>query len=529
MISVEKAQQLLGNMQEGEVYDLEKEYGYEKPKTQPKRASVAPTRPSLHPEDTDFMDPVERRLRADQARVKAAWSAHNAKKDTNESRMSELDAEYEDYKKLSPREFFNMYRITKQAWLAKYKSMLPQQPTVEAQEVDVNVVVGKLYDFIDRAEDVIKNADFDNQVQKATIVRDRAVKALNMIKQGGNTPEAASAAFRYMQTGEQGVAEADKKKEDELEPQIKDVALQRAISRAKADFPTAGSGIEALSKDFMRSQDQDQQAFDQLRQAERKQDQMLGQIAKIDQEQEKEINDLDNQNSTLASRLQQLQNVNGELEKKLAAMSGRRAEKKSKTDTAPTVAPAASEPELIKPTTKKATKTKSAAPKSSMKSTAAQLAAPKADPMAAMTNRITKGDSSVIDKVSGQSALPFEPSDNVLEPVIPQRQQNPRFAAARANASDTAFRAPTPAEMPSDVQKNATKYADSMAGSRLQQLAKDELGVQEDNDKEAKYSDNYQDMVARVGQKAREQEKSKPVDIKDLARRLAAIEASRKD
>jgi hypothetical protein len=30
-----------------------------------------------------------------------------------------------------------------------------------------------------------------------------------MIKQGGNTPESASAAFKYMQTGEQGVAEGE--------------------------------------------------------------------------------------------------------------------------------------------------------------------------------------------------------------------------------------------------------------------------------------------------------------------------------
>jgi hypothetical protein len=38
-----------------------------------------------------------------------------------ESHMSELDAEYQDYKKLSPREFFNMYRVTKQQWFEKYK------------------------------------------------------------------------------------------------------------------------------------------------------------------------------------------------------------------------------------------------------------------------------------------------------------------------------------------------------------------------------------------------------------------------
>jgi len=295
--------------------------------------------------------------------------------------------------------------------------------------------------------------------------------------------------------GDQGVAESDKKKEDGIEPQIRDVALQRAISRAKADFPTAGTGIEALAKDFMRSQDQDQKSFDQMRQTERKQDQMLGQIAKIDQEQEKEINDLDNQNSTLASRLQQLQNVNGELEKKLAAMSGRKAEKKSKTDTAtePAVAPTASSPELIKSTTKKAAKTKLAAPKSSMKSIAAQLAAPKVDPMAAMTNRITKGDSSVIDKVSGQSALPFEPSDNVLEPVIPQAQVNPRFAAARANASDADPR--YYADLTSKIAKDAV--ADPKKALQTYRVHEGDKPEKVERP-EADYGDEYQDMVKRV-------------------------------
>lgn len=73
----------------------------------------------------------------------------------------------------------------------------------EGQEVDVNVVTGKLNDIISHAEDVIKNADFEQQVRKATIVRDRAVKALDMIKTGND----AGAAYKYFQTGEQGVAE----------------------------------------------------------------------------------------------------------------------------------------------------------------------------------------------------------------------------------------------------------------------------------------------------------------------------------
>lgn len=49
--------------------------------------------------------------------------------------------------------------------------------------------------------------------------------------------------------------------------------------------------------------------------------------------------------------------------------------------------------------------------------------------------------------------------------------------------------------------------------------------VAENKDEEADYGDDYQDMVARVGQKAREQEKKKPVDIQDLARRLRAADA----
>jgi len=46
---------------------------------------------------------------------------------------------------------------------------------------------------------------------------------------------------------------------------------------------------------------------------------------------------------------------------------------------------------------------------------------------------------------------------------------------------------------------------------------------------EVDYGDKYQDMVSRVGKKAKEQEKRKPVDIKDLARRLHAIGTKQKD
>lgn len=81
------------------------------------------------------------------------------------------------------------------------------QGVAEGQEVDVNVIVGKLYDMIDHAENQIKNADTDNQAKYATILRDRAQKALVMIKQGGHTSDTASAAYKYFLTGQQNKLE----------------------------------------------------------------------------------------------------------------------------------------------------------------------------------------------------------------------------------------------------------------------------------------------------------------------------------
>jgi LysM repeat protein len=351
----------------------------------------------------------------------------------------------------------------------------------------------------------------------------------------GRREVARRQAAQQAQPAAKTVAEANKKKDDDLEPQIKDVSLQRAISRAKADFPTAGSGIEALSKDFMRSQEQDQKSLDQIRDIDRQQDLMLKQIDRIDQQQNDEIAGLEDQNSSLTKRLQQLQSVNSQLEKKLANMSGRREKASSekekvssepistgvvfKSPSATTEPKAKSKPKAAKTTPKEP---------SAMKSTAAQLAAPKADPIAAMTQRITKGDSSITDKVSKQSALPFEPSDNILEPTIPQRQQNPRYAAAQRDASDVDPRyfKDIAAKAKKDMTDAGKAHASYPDAERLRTMVNKTL---ENEEQEDNYGKKYQDMVTRVGQTAREQEKSKPVDIKDLARRLAAIEASKKD
>jgi hypothetical protein len=307
--------------------------------------------------------------------------------------------------------------------------------------------------------------------------------------------------------------EADKKKDDALEPQVKDVALQRAISRAKADFPAAGSGIEALAKDFMRSQDQDQKSFDQIRQAERQQNQMLDKINQLDQEQAQEIQGLETQNSGLAKRLQQLQSVNNQLEKKLAAMSGRKLDKKSDTVAAAPSSPVAvyapqdtkdaskSEPRSTK---KKKSKKASGSPKAPRPLALPEPTAPSS--MSSMTKQLTTQN------------------PDVLEPTADYvRGSAPRFNTT--GAQDV-----VPRNIANNVKQNINTMGDAMVGDKLQQVAKDELGNQQDwtqpaNDElpmfrkkqaaenkeqkseppEVDYDDPKWDaMVKRVGQKAKE-------------------------
>jgi len=314
--------------------------------------------------------------------------------------------------------------------------------------------------------------------------------------------------------GQQDVTEADKKKEDELGTEVRDVSLQRAIARAKSDFPTAGSGIEALAKDLMRGQEQDKQDFEKIRAVDKDQERMLAQIAQVDQNQTQEIDNLEQDNTTLKRRLQQIQSVNAKLEKTLASMSGRKKEKTTPADTSVnTFSPTASIPDAPAPATatsktktKSKTKAKSQPAKSSTKPVTRQIASP--NPGAHAFSKMAPALSTADNPQA--SLFPSDYGQDSVNLAMQQIRKN-ALAGKNAGAQDVSFR---------DVMDPGSKS--------VERVARDDFGVQENNGQEAKYSDKYQDMVARVGQKAREQEKSKPVDIKDLARRLAAIDAKDK-
>jgi hypothetical protein len=84
------------------------------------------------------------------------------------------------------------------------KLTIRKKGVTESDDIDTGVVIKKLQDMVTDQNDVIANAYYDNERQNATIVRDRALKALHMIKSGSAD---VSVAWKYFITGEQGVAE----------------------------------------------------------------------------------------------------------------------------------------------------------------------------------------------------------------------------------------------------------------------------------------------------------------------------------
>ena len=242
--------------------------------------------------------------------------------------------------------------------------------------------------------------------------------------------------------------EADKKKDDEDLGTVKDVVLQRAITRAKADFPTAGSGLEALAQDFMRSQEQDKKEFAAIRSAEREQDQLLGQISKIDQEQQQDIGDLENQNSAMSQRLQQLQNVNSELEKKLSAMTDRRTQRKAVQPAAATSTAAGTS--LVSTRPKQAAQNPAKVKTQKSKSTTPVIRRPQPSPaISSVASQLAGMDSSM-------AQLPAPDGEEVLLPTF-KRTANPELTRGRETATDTEFKEKPPAMATTETKRKTSE------------------------------------------------------------------------
>lgn len=53
-----------------------------------------------------------------------------------EGKMNKLDIEYQDFKNMSPQEFYSAYKIRKQDWYNKNKDLLPKQGKLQEEKLD---------------------------------------------------------------------------------------------------------------------------------------------------------------------------------------------------------------------------------------------------------------------------------------------------------------------------------------------------------------------------------------------------------
>jgi hypothetical protein len=134
--------------------------------------------------------------------------------------------------------------------------------------------------------------------------------------------------------------ELDQKKSSE-DSKYRDVRVARAMRQAAAEFPSAGSDVEAFAKSMLNAQDKDQEDIARLRQTSQRQRELIKKNDSLDADQqrtivniEKEIDDVEANNSTLATTIQQMQRANSALQQKLDQMRGR-APQTTATPTAP--------------------------------------------------------------------------------------------------------------------------------------------------------------------------------------------------
>lgn len=107
---------------------------------------------------------------------------------------------------------------------------------------------------------------------------------------------------------------------------IKDVATKAAVIKARMAHPTATSDIEALAKDMIDTQKNDEEEIARAQEINDRQDELLQQIRKLDRRQDDEIDSIEDEENDLVTQVKRLQAANAKLSQTIAAMKGKKAE-----------------------------------------------------------------------------------------------------------------------------------------------------------------------------------------------------------
>lgn len=119
-------------------------------------------------------------------------------------------------------------------------------------------------------------------------------------------------------------------KEEKKSSKYKDVAVQRAMRQAQAEYPTAASDAEAFAKSMMVQQDKDQKNINRLKSAASRAQDLITKNDELDQTQarsidaiQSEIDKVEKDNDSLSQMVQQMSKANSELQQTLARMRGK--------------------------------------------------------------------------------------------------------------------------------------------------------------------------------------------------------------
>jgi hypothetical protein len=205
----------------------------------------------------------------------------------------------------------------------------PKPATIQFLNGNSRILTGEEVDAVADYYDTLKTqVEKANFIYRTFISQDKMsnllfkLKQLNLDLQPPREPSASPQQLTLFQ---------EKKSVDD--PKYKDVAVQRAVRQAQANFPTAASDTEAFIKSIMVQQNQDQDNIDRLKGGLTRQKELLSKNSDLDRTQDQTINNLNKEiqnvekdNNNLQLSLQQMQRANAELQQTLDRMRGKRTE-----------------------------------------------------------------------------------------------------------------------------------------------------------------------------------------------------------
>ena len=294
---------------EGGPYDLPG-IDYDRPSDAPRRPRPSgSSTPRRHPDDPDFMDPDQRRLRADQERVKKAWAAKN-------KGVAEERKPYGDYKQ-SPRAFGagNFQRIV--------RANMGNLPTVTLEFADPNdniVLDRKGVDLISDYYDGLENDSLKNHFIYRVLPS--ADEVLTVLKKLGWNQAVQPELPGIPKQGELPLQEK-KKFNSNSDVAAGDVKVARELQKLRAQYPAAKSDVEAVAKAEIDSSERSQQQLSAIKGANTEQDRLLQQLVDLDRKQGKEIGSLDNENDRLEQQLAHVNQTNARLAQAIGQMGDR--------------------------------------------------------------------------------------------------------------------------------------------------------------------------------------------------------------